>query len=204
MVYTLVFGVILKARWGFSGGTANYALMLFAGLIVFNAFAECLVKAPSLIRANPNFVKKIVFPLELIGIGVWLIGYSILFGAPKPTVILFPLILACFFPVLLGVGWLFSAVGIIVRDIDQVTSLISHALLFLTPIFYTVDAIPAAFQALMNVNPLTFIVEQLRLVLFGELPSMMGLALYLIFSSLFAWLSLLVFNRLRSGFADMV
>src|ERR1700682_5416239 len=114
-VYTVAFGVILQARWGFSGGPADYALMLFAGLIIFNAFAECLARAPMLVTANPNFVKKVVFPLEvlpwvrarpalvhaLIGVAVWLVGYTILFGMPKPAAILFPFVLLCFFPLLL-------------------------------------------------------------------------------------------------------
>src|SRR5471032_1756145 len=94
-VYTIAFGVILKARWGFSGGTADYALILFAGLIIFNAFSECLSKSTTLVTDNPNFVKKVVFPLELlpvitvatilmhalIALAVWFLGYAILFGA---------------------------------------------------------------------------------------------------------------------------
>jgi lipopolysaccharide transport system permease protein len=218
-VYTLAFGVILQARWGFAGGTADYALMLFAGLIVFNAFSECLGKAPLLIASNPNFVKKVVFPLELlpwvmaltillhaaIGIGVWFAGYALLHGAPKPTAILVPAIFLCFFPLLLGVGWLLSALGLIVRDIGQLTAMLSHALLFLTPIFYSVDAVPAALQPVMLLNPLTFVVEQLRLVLyFGEVPVFRGLVSYFALASLFAWASLALFRHLRPRFADMV
>lgn len=218
-VYTIAFGVILKARWGFSGGTADYALMLFAGLIVFNAFSECLLRSPTLVTANPNFVKKVVFPLEIlpwvmaltalfhacIGIAVWFVGYMLLFGIPKPTAILFPAILLCFFPLLLGIGWLLSAIGVIVRDIGQLTAMLSHALLFLTPIFYSIDAVPPLLQGALMVNPLTFVVEQLRLVLFfGQAPGLKGLVVYFALSSLFAWGSLVVFRRLRPRFADMV
>jgi len=218
-VYTIAFGVILKARWGFSGDTKDYAFMLFAGLIVFNAFSECLGKSTALITGNPNFVKKVVFPLELlpvitvatalihalIGMAVWLLGYLLLFGTPKPTAILFPLILMCFVPVLLGLGWLFSAIGIIVRDISQLTGMLSHALLFLTPIFYSIEAAPPMLQKFLMLNPLTFVVEQFRLVLFyGQMPAMKGLAIYFVLASLFAWISLVVFRRLRPTFADMV
>jgi homopolymeric O-antigen transport system permease protein len=218
-VYTVAFGVILQARWGFPGGTADYALMLFAGLIIFNAFSECLARAPMLVTANPNFVKKVVFPLEvlpwvmaltalvhaLIGVAVWLVGYMILFGMPKPSAILFPAILLCFFPLLLGIGWLLSALGVVVRDISQLTTMLSHALLFLTPIFYSIDAVPAPLRWLLLLNPLTFMVEQLRLVLFfGGVPHAAGLAVYFILSSLFALAALFVFRRLRPGFADQV
>ncbi|MDZ7656868.1 MAG: ABC transporter permease [Sulfurimicrobium sp.] len=218
-VYTIAFGVILKTRWGFSGGTADYALMLFAGLIVFNAFSECLSKSATLIIDNPNFVKKVVFPLELlpvitvatalihalVGIAAWFLGYVLLFGAPQTTAILFPFILLCFVPALLGLGWLLSALGVIVRDIGQLTAMLSHTLLFLTPIFYSIEAAPPLLQNLLMLNPLTFVVEQLRLVLFyGQMPDLKGLAIYFVLASLFAWVSLVLFRRLRPTFADMV
>jgi lipopolysaccharide transport system permease protein len=218
-VYTVAFGVILQARWGFAGGTREYALMLFAGLIVFNAFAECLNNAPSLIASNPNYVKKVVFPLEVlpwvtalaallhavIGIAVWLVGYAVLVGTPSPAVVFFPAVLLALFPVLLGVGWLLSAVGVVVRDVGQLTGLIAHALLFLTPIFYSIDAAPAPLQRLLLLNPLTFVVEQLRIVLYhGQAPGWTGLAAYFVLASVFALLSLAVFRRMRPRFADLL
>ena len=218
-VYTLAFGVVLKARWGFGGGTADYALMLFAGLIVYNAFSECLQKSPLLVTGNPNFVRKVTFPLEilpwvmalnamfhaLIGVVVWLAAYLLWYGTLKATVVLVPVVLACFFPVLLGLGWLLSAFGVIVRDISQLTSLVAHALLFLTPIFYSIDAVPPFFQAILLANPLTFVVEQLRLVLYyGQTPHFLALAIYFLLSSFFAWASWAVFRQLRPRFAEMV
>ena len=218
-VYTFAFGVVLKVRWGLPGSTGDYALMLFAGLIVFNAFAECLARAPLLVLANPNYVKKVVFPLEvlpwvmaltamvhaLIAVAIWFAGYAIVVGPPRPGALLFVAVLASFFPVLLGVGWLLAALGILVRDIGQLTGLVSHALLFLTPVFYSIDAVPATLQGLLLLNPLTFVVEQLRLVLFsGEAPRWGGLAAYFALSSLFAWMSLAVFRRVQPAFADLV
>jgi lipopolysaccharide transport system permease protein len=218
-VYTFAFGVVLKARWGFSGGTGDYALMVFAGLIVFNAFAECLAKAPTLVLANPNYVKKVRFPLEVlpwvmaltaifhafIGIAIWLLGYLLLVGVPKASALFFPAIFVCFFPLLLGIGWLLSALGVLVRDIGQLTTMLSHALLFVTPIFYGIEAVPPAFRTLLMLNPLTFVVEQLRSVLFfGHVPALGGLLAYFLLSSAFAWGSLMLFRRMRPGFADLV
>ncbi len=218
-VYTVAFGIIMQARWGFAGTTKEYALMLFAGLIVYNAFAECMVKAPRLIAANPNFVKKVVFPLEvlpwvmaisalfhaLIAIAVWVAGYVFLYGPPKATLMYFPLVLVAFLPVLLAMGWLLAAVGAIVRDIDQLTGMLAHALLFVTPIFYGVDAAPALLQKALLLNPLTYIVEQMRLVLFiGQPPNLQGLLVYFLLSLAFSWAALSIFRRLRSSFADNV
>ena len=191
-VYTIAFGVILKARWGFAGSTSDYALILFAGLIVFNAFSEMLSKSSTLVT-------------NMIGIAVWLLGYTLLIGMPKEAMLLFPLVLFCFVPVLLGLGWLLSSVGVVVRDISQLTAMLNHTLLFLTPIFYSIEAAPPLLQKLLMINPLTFVVEQFRLVLFyGQMPALRGLALYFVMASVFAGLSLRLFRRLRPSFADMV
>ncbi len=218
-VYTLAFGVILKARWGFSGNTADYALMLFAGLIIFNAFSEVLNKSTTLITNNSNFVKKIVFPLELlpiitvatavihalIALAIWLAGYALVAGTPKMTVLFVPLILVCFIPLLLGLGWVLSAVGVVIKDVSQLTGMLNHTLLFLTPIFYSIEAAPPLLQNLLILNPLTFVVEQFRLVLFyGQMPALKGLTLYFVLASVFASTSYVLFKRLRSSFADMV
>jgi lipopolysaccharide transport system permease protein len=218
-VYTVAFGVVLQSRWGFGGGTTDYALMLFAGLIVYNAFAECLQKAPGLVTSNPNFVKKVAFPLgvlpfvmalnaiihALIGTAVWLVFYAMVHGAPWPSVTLVPVVLLCYFPVLLGVGWLFAAVGVIVRDVGQLANMLSHALLFLTPIFYGIDAVPAGLRPVLLANPLTFVVEQLRLVLyFGQVPVLSALGVYFVLACVFAGGSWLLFRRLRPSFAEMV
>lgn len=218
-VYIIAFGVILKARWGFSSNTADYSLLLFAGLIVFNMFSEVLIKSTSLVTNNPNFVKKVVFPLQmlpvitvatslihsLIGVAVWLVGYVLVIGVPKLTVFFFPLVLICIVPLLLGVGWLLSSAGVVVKDIGQFTSMLNHSLLFLTPIFYSIEAAPPFLQKLLMLNPLTFIVEQFRLILFyGQVPALKGLAIYFILATLFAWISFILFQRLRPSFADLV
>ena len=218
-IYTLAFGVILKTRWSASGSTADYALMLFAGLIVFNAFSEVLNKSPTLITANPNFVKKVVFPLELlpvvavatallhalIGVVVWLAGYAWLFGVPLASAVFLPLVLACFVPVLLGLAWLLAALGVVIKDTQQLTAMLGHAMLFLTPIFYSVEAAPPLLQKLLLLNPLTFVVDQFRMVLFrGLAPDVPGMTLYFALACLFAWASLALFRRLRPSFADLV
>lgn len=218
-IYTLVFGVILKSPRGLSVDTRQWSLMLFAGLIVFNAFAECLRRGPTLVSGNPNFVKKVVFPLEIlpwvqgvtalanvaVSLAIWIVAYIVLVGVPKATLVYFPLILLAYFPLLLGVGWLLAPLGVITRDMEPFTGVIANALLFLTPIFFSRDAAPLLLQHALAWNPLTFVVEQSRQVLFaGQPPDLTGLALYTLWATLFSGLSLMLFRHLRPAFADLV
>ena len=218
-VYTVAFGVILKARWGFSGGTLDYAFMLFAGLIVFNAFSEVLNKSSTLIVGNANLVKKVVFPLELlpvvisavalihafIGIIIWVVGYAIFIGTPKLTVLMIPSIFLCLIPLLLGFGWVVASIGVFIRDLSHIVGMLTHSLLFLTPIFYSIEAAPLALRKILLLNPLTFLVEQVRLVLYyGQMPALKALTTYFILASIFAFICYHVFKRLKSNFADMV
>lgn len=218
-VYTVTFGYILKIGGSKGGDTKDFAFMLFAGLLVYNAFNECLIRAPRLILANPNYVKKIVFPLEvlawipsllavinaLIGWIVWIIGHALVFGMVHWSSLYFPLLLLVFLPVLLGIGWLFSSCGVILRDMSQFTALLSHALLFITPIFFSLNDVPLQLKSIMLLNPLTFIIGQARLVLLsGVAPDFVALGLYFLASCVFCAFSLWVFRRMRPVFADVL
>ena len=216
-IYVAAFGFVMQVRWSPTGGAKEYALMMFAGLMVFQAFSDCLNKAPRLIVANPNFVKKVVFPLEilpwviglsslthlLISVGLWLVAYAALFGIPHGTAFYVPLLVIVFLPTLLAVGWLLAAFGVIIRDTDQISALLSRALIFVTPIFYSLDAVPQSLRNALLANPLTFVVEQFRRVLFiGVAPDFVGLLVYFCVALLSSVGALLVFRRLRPIFAD--
>jgi lipopolysaccharide transport system permease protein len=218
-VYTLAFGVALNAQWTGLAGQSQYALMAFAGLIVLNAFSECLMKAPTTIVSQPNFVKKIVFPLEVlpwviaitatchafIATLIWFLGYAVLVGAPAVGSLLFFVVWIAFFPTLLAVGWLLSAIGVYLRDTSQISSMLAHTLLFLTPIFYSIDAVPPLFKLGLLANPLTYVVEHMRRALyFGELAAPSSLLVYFLISTGAAYLALRLFRKLRPGFADRV
>ena len=219
LVYTFAFGVILKIRWSIGGDTAQYALMILAGLVVFNACAECLSEGPRLITDNPNFVKKVRFPLELlpivavlatllqavIAVSIWILGYATLVGTPKLGWLWLPVIYICLTPVLLTISWTTAAIGVINRDIRQLTGLISHSLMFLTPIFYAEDATPVALRPWLELNPLTFPVECLRQILFlGKAPPLLLTLEYFGIAALCATLSFKIFMYLRPSFADIL
>jgi lipopolysaccharide transport system permease protein len=220
MVYTLVFSVVFKARWsGGSDSKTEFALILFAGLIVFNLFAECVNRAPGLILANVNYVKKVVFPLEilpwvalgsalfhaLISLVVWLIAYLIFFGVPHLTVLLLPLVILPFLLFVMGLTWALASLGVFLRDVSQFIGLVTTAMMFLSPIFYPVSALPEAYRHLLLLNPLTPVIEQARDVLYwGKVPDMSILTVYLLVAALIAWLGFAWFQKTRKGFADVL
>ncbi len=219
-VYTFVFSVVFKARWDTnSDSKTEFALVLFAGLIVFNLFSECINRAPTLITSNPNYVKKVVFPLEIlpitslysaifhtaVSIFVWLFAYIIFFGTPHLTVLYLPLIILPFCLLVLGLCWLLSSLGVFLRDVSQLTGLATTVMLFLSPIFFPATALPSAYQKIIYLNPLTPIIEQTRDVVFwGRSPDLMVLGVYWIAATLVAWLGFVWFQKTRRGFADVL
>ena len=221
-VYTFVFGVVFQAKWGGAqagAGTAAFALNLFAGLIVHGLFAECAVKAPMLIPTHAQYVKKVIFPLEIltwVTVGAafvhWLIGYSVLLvflvavqGGIPGTVLLAPLVMLPFVLFLAGMVWALAVVGVYLRDVNQVMGVLVTVMLFLSPVFYPLTAIPEAYVHWMYLNPLTAIIEELRRVtLGGELPRLPVLAGYLAAGVGMAWGGFFWFQRTRRGFADVL
>ena len=220
MVYTFVFSVVFKARWSVgSDSKTEFALVLFAGLIVFNLFGECVNRAPSLILANVNYVKKVVFPLEilpwvalgsalfhtLVSLGVWLIAYLIFFGAPHLTILLLPVIILPLLLFIMGVTWGLTSLGVYLRDVSQFIGILTTVLMFLSPIFYPASALPEAYRGLLLLNPLTPAIEQVRDVLFwGTTPDLTMLPIYLVSALSVAWLGFAWFQKTRKGFADVL
>jgi lipopolysaccharide transport system permease protein len=219
-VYTFVFSVIFKARWGTSSDSrTEFALVLFAGLMVFSLFAECINRAPGLILSNPNYVKKVVFPLEIltwvnlgsaifhsiISLAVWLIAYMIFFGIPHITVLYLPLIILPFALFIMGLSWALASLGVFLRDVSQVIGVVTTTLMFLSPIFYPATALPEEYRPWLYMNPLTPVIEQVRDVLYwGKAPDFMMLGIYLIISLVVAWLGFAWFQMTRKGFADVI
>ncbi len=220
-VYTFVFSVVFKARLGQDIGSNkfDFALLLFVGLIIFNLFSECISRAHNLILNNVNYVKKMIFPLEILpwitlgsalfhaGISVLVllmflvgIGHTISWTLLWLPVVIFPLLL-----LIMGLSWLLASVGVFVRDIGQFIGMILTTLLFLSPIFYPASALPESIRSYLFLNPLTFIIEQTRaVILFGQLPDWRGLAIYYAIAALVAWAGLFWFEKTRKGFADVL
>lgn len=220
VVYTFVFSIIFKARWGHSNGSkSEFALILFAGLIIFNFFAECFNRSPLSVISNTNYVKKIVFPLEIlawvnicsslfntvVSVIVWMIFYVALIGWPHYTLIIFPVVLVPILFFTLGLSWILMSIGVYLRDIAQVVGLLTTILMFLSPIFYPIDSLPKEYQPLLNMNPLAPAIAQMRDVLYwGLMPNWTEYIIYLVISMVISFVGFIWFQKTRKGFSDVL
>jgi lipopolysaccharide transport system permease protein len=221
-IYTFVFSVVFKTRWpglGAEQSKMDFAILFFSGLIIYGIFAECVNRAPSIILQNVNYVKKVVFPLEILP---WVACGSALFHAGVSVLVLLAAHLifaggipwtAIFFPVLMiplvlgtmGVAWLLSALGVYMRDIGQVTGMLTTILLFLSPIFFPMSAMPAEFRSWIALNPLVYFLESGRdALVFGIAPDPLKFAIALIVGAVLAWLGFASFQKMRNGFSDVL
>lgn len=219
-IYTLIFGYVFKARWGeMNLGDGSFALTLFCGLIVHGMFAECITRAPILITSNVNYVKKVVFPIEILP---WVTIYAALFhtvmsfavltifnflvnGSVPLTILWFPVVFFPYILFLVGCLWLFSALGVFLSDIKQLMGVLTTALLFLSPVFYPISALPESMQGIIYLNPLTLIIEQSReIFLWGHAPDFKLLFLYSLVALLITIIGFVWFQKSRRGFADVL
>ncbi len=220
-VYTIVFSMIFKARWSLDGegSKTQFALILFVGIIVLNLFSEVINRAPSLILFNVNYVKKVVFPIEILPIismgaalfhafisfGVLLIAFFGLNGFLNWTIIYIPIIFLPLVILSLGLSWGLSSIGVFIRDVGQTIGLLITLLMFLSPVFYPISAVPPKLQKFIMVNPLTFIIEQLRIIIInGQQPNWLGVFFYYAIALLVMWIGYVWFQKTRNGFADVL
>lgn len=221
-VYTFVFSVVFKARWGdmnMGGGKAEFALILFSGLIVHGFFAEVLNRSTTLIISNANYVKKVVFPLEVLtvisavsglfhvltSLLILLIVYFLVYGQLQPTIVLFPIVVIPLVIWVLGVAWFFASIGVYLRDVGQLMGIFTSVMLFVSPIFFPPEAIPEQYRLLIWLNPLTLVIDQVReVIIWGRLPDWTALGIYSTISCLVGWLGFFWFQKTRKGFADVL
>ena len=220
-VYTFVFSVVFKARWGTGAPTSRiqFALGLFIGVIVHGLLAEGINKAPGLILGNANFVKKVVFPLEIlpwivigsalfhaaVSVAILLAAQSLFGGGIPLTALWLPIVLLPLVPLTMGFAWMFAATGVFIRDVAQVTGILTTVLMFMAPVFYPITSLPEPYRKWLYINPLTFIIEQARGVLFaGDIPDWVMLAAYSAVALLVAGLGFRWFQVTRKGFADVL
>lgn len=219
-VYTFVFTEVFQARWGLQVQNKGvFALAIFSGLIFYSCFAECALKAPGLMLANTSFITKVVFPLELLpvistlattfnavtslcvlALGVWVIK-----GAVPVTFFCAFLMLVPLAIINMGVTWVLSATGVYIRDVGLIVAPLTTAMLFLIPVLYPLEQVPERWRELVELNPLTYIIESSRnAVLMGYMPEWSRYLYLTLGASVFSMLCLVAFNKARRGFADVV
>lgn len=219
-IYTFVFSMVFKVRWGqHNDDQVTFALILFSGLMLFNFFSECLSQAPNLIVKEVNFVKKVIFPLEILplvqistSLFHWAINFFVLLIAmifkgiaPDINWLYLPAIWLPFILFTLGLEFLLASLGVFLRDINQVINMVLTTLMFLSPIFYPISNLPADLQPVLIFNPLTLPIEQTRsALLFSTPPDYWYLAVYFVISLLCLQLGYFWFQKTRKGFADVL
>ena len=220
-VYTFVFSQVFKARWGGieHTGPLAFAVNLFAGLIVFNMFGECVNRAPGLITSNPNYVKKVIFPLEVLAMVT--VGSSIFHALTSLLILLFFTFLAyhslhlslfwiplVWLPLILSslaISWILSAAGVFLRDIGQIAAVFLNMLMFLSPIFFPSSALPEKWQPILRLNPIASVIEETRNVLvYGHNPSSQYIVFSTFTSIILCEASFRIFVRSKRAFADVI
>lgn len=220
-VYTFVFSQVFQARWGTleSGGPLGFAINLFAGLIVFNFFAECLNRAPGLILANPNYVKKVIFPLEVLAaVVVGSAGFHALtslivlilfqlmaFRSLPITYLWLPLVWAPLILCSLALTWLLSAFGVFLRDVGQLVGVVVSMLMFLSPVFFPISSLSPELQRIIGINPLAHVIEQTRIItIAGHSPSLTYLIAGTVIGLVVCEACFRTFQRAKRAFADVM
>jgi lipopolysaccharide transport system permease protein len=223
--YTFVFGLVFRARWpqatplGAGGGLSSFGLTLFAGLIAFTFFAECLTRAPGIIIASPNYVKKVVFPLEVLPVSVvgsalfhagisavvLVVMHQVIEGGAGWTAVFLPVVFVPLVLIALGTTWFFASVGVFFRDAVHSVVLMSQVLMFMTPVFYPVTAVPERFRWLLQLNPLTALIENTRRVTVQGLPpDWPSLGISFVIGSVAALVGYAWFASTKRAFADVI
>lgn len=220
-VYTFVFSVVFQARWGVDagGGRGAFAIIMFCGMALYNIFSESVNSNCTIVTGNPNFVKKVIFPLEILPLAqtastcvlglAWFIllffGAVFVFGTLSFTMLLLPLILLPLAIFSLGISYFVASLGVYVRDTQYVVGVVLQILFFMTPIFYPIQAVPEKFRWPLQLNPMTILIEEARNVfLYGRLPNWILLGVALLVSLVMLQLGFAWFHKTKKGFADVL
>ena len=219
-VYTFVFSVVFSSKWGTENSSkTHFAVVVFAGLIVFNIFADCIVRAPTLILQNISYVKKVVFPLEIlpwvslcsalfnafISFIVLTVFYLFVEGIPPLSFLLAPIAILPLVLLIVGISLFLSSLGVFVRDLQQFIGVVITVAMFLSPLFYPLSALPPKFRSIVELSPITMAVEAMRTILFeGRLPNLEIWSATFAVGFLALWIGYVWFSKTRKGFADVV
>lgn len=221
-VYTFVFGIVFKARWGveaFEDNRAAFPLIMFCGMAVFNIFAESVNTSVGVVVDNPGLVKKVIFPLELLPLcnvatacvfglawfALLLVGGAVFLGHISVTLLLLPVTLIPLLLLSAGVSFFVASLGVYLRDMRQLVGLVTQILFFMTPIFYPISIVPEHLRWILEINPLSPVVEQTRrLFLYDQLPEPGVCAVMFLVSGVVFQLGLSWFVKTKKGFADVL
>lgn len=219
-VYTFVFSEIFQARWSSaSSNKMEFAMIIFTGILTYNIMSEVLVRSPGIILSNSNYVKKVVFPLEifsvvligsaliqnLIGFVILIVSLAAFLGVINITLLFIPIVLFPLVLITLGLGWMLSALGVYLRDISQVVGVAVQALMLLSPIFYPIESVPDDLKLIYSLNPVGYVVEDMRrIIIWGEMPNWQWILIGSIVGLIISLTGYYLFRKSKKGFADVI
>lgn len=218
-LYTVVFSVVLEVRFSERATTGQFAEVLFCALLPWMAFQEATTRSSTSFLENSNLIKKLRFPLEVIPLSIvgsavihQLIGtavFSLILvytgSLYLPGLFLFPLLLIFQIIMMSGMALAVSSVNVFFRDVVQVLGVLFMLLFWMTPIVYPKSRAPSLFQWILDLNPLTHMVDAYRFVFLGY-PDLFfeGVVYWLLFSLLLGLIGAVILNRTRKELVDLV
>jgi len=220
-VYTFVFSVVFKMRWAVDNGDNKtaFAIIMFCGMTIFNIFCECVNGSCGLITGNPNYVKKVIFPLEILPLAyvlsttilsmIWFfllfLGALFFLNGCHWTMLWLPVTLIPLVMICAGLGLFLSSLTVYIRDISQLIGIFTQILFFMTPIFYPIQAVPAKYQWTLQLNPLTLVIDQTRaFFLYGKMPDWRFCLISWVVAFVIFQFGLIWFEKTKKGFADVI
>jgi lipopolysaccharide transport system permease protein len=220
-LYVLVFGYIFEGKFGIlpNETKTDYGLGIFLGLTIYHFTSEVLAVSSGIVISNPNFVKKVVFPLEilpaahvgaavvhlLISLSLVLLSMIVVGSGVNWGVLWLPVVILPVVMLFLGISWLISAFGVFFRDIGQLMQFLALTLMFASAIFYSAQKIPADMWVFMRLNPVLLAIELARDVALWTRPLNLQHLAYLYATGLCScYVGYFTFKRLKPAFADVL
>lgn len=220
VIYTFIFSEVFQARWDIdTSDKYQFALVLFCGLTAFNLVGEVMNRATTLIASNTNYVKKVIFPLEmlpvvtmfsalfncLISFGILVVAKAIIYKNVSPTLYLIFLNLIPLMVMAVGLGLLISAISVYLKDVGNFISVFVTILMYMSPVFFPLSAVPESFRAVCEANPMTYIIENFRnVVIYGKCLDWKFFGISCLVAVVIYWIGKVVFMRAKEGFADVL
>ena len=219
VIYTIVFSLFLKIRFSTDASPFTFSIYLLCGLLPWTAFSEGLQASKDIIRSNVNFVKRVVFPLEILPLSaaltssiqqvfgfllliplVWLLTSSLHW-----TLFFVPVIIALQLLFAIGLNWIIASLAVYLPDFGQVINLLLTVWMFLTPIFYPLDVVPPRALIIFQLNPMAHLVKMYRGVFMtGEIPGLVTFFGTAFFCMVIFLLGYFWFMQSKKGFADVL
>lgn len=220
VIYTFVFSVVFRPQWiSDTGSKFEFSLIMYCGLVAFNMLSDVMARSSGLIAANANYVKKVIFPLELLSVVITL---TALFNSFISLIVLviakfilthtvsvtLPLVVVVYIPLVIftvGVSLMLSAMSVYLKDIASVISVVITVLMYVSPVFFSLESVPESYRIICEINPMTYMIENFRnVVLYGTMPNWLYLVISFVIAIVMAWLGGTIFRRAKEGFADVL